>query len=131
MAVNCNGPADGRNCFGGLGYLLPRSPKATGSKKISDGHRPPLQLLSVGLRLGQVHHAAALFPHATLFEQVDAFETLEDVALGCDGAGRTEAAMLGHMIYLKKLNGRVIQAEPARTTSKDLGNDFQPGYAAS
>jgi hypothetical protein len=51
--------------------------------------------LSVGLGLRQVHHAAALFPHAALLEQVDALETLEDVALGCDGAGGTEAAMLG------------------------------------
>jgi len=50
--------------------------------------------LNVGLGLGQVHHAAAFFPDAALFEQVDALETLEDVALGCDGAGGTEAAML-------------------------------------
>src|SRR5450631_3670128 len=52
--------------------------------------------LNFGLGLRQVHHAAALFPSAALFEQVDALETFEDVALGCDGAGGTKAAMLGH-----------------------------------
>ena len=50
--------------------------------------------LNVGLGLRQVHHAAALFPRAALFEQVAALETLENVALGCDGTGGTEAAML-------------------------------------
>ena len=52
--------------------------------------------LNVGLGLGQVHHAAALFPNAALFEQIDALETLENVALGCNGAGGTKAAVLGH-----------------------------------
>ena len=58
--------------------------------------RPQDQDLGFGLGLGQIHHAAALFPSAALFEQVDALETFEDVALGCDGTGGTEAAMLGH-----------------------------------
>ena len=55
---------------------------------------PPPADLDVGLGLGQVHHAAPLFPLAALFEQIDALETLENVALGCDGTGGTEAAML-------------------------------------
>jgi hypothetical protein len=50
--------------------------------------------LNVGLGFGQAHHAAALFPHAALFEQVDPLETLENVALGCNGTGGTKAAML-------------------------------------
>jgi hypothetical protein len=58
------------------------------------------QGLNVRLGLGQIHHAAALFPRAALFEQVDALETLENVALGCDGTGGTEAAMLGHKRFV-------------------------------
>ena len=57
------------------------------------GGRQPSNL-DFRLRLREVHHAAALFPYAALFEQVDALETLEDVALGCNGTGGTEAAML-------------------------------------
>ena len=60
----------------------------------------PTSRLSLGLGLGQVHHAAAVFPDAALFHQVNALETLEDVALGCNGAGRTKAAVLGHKGYL-------------------------------
>ena len=66
------------------------------SKGTSPINRTRHPLLDVGLGFGQVHHAATLFPQAALFEQVDALETLEDVALGCDCAGGTEAAMLGH-----------------------------------
>ena len=43
--------------------------------------------LGVRLGLGQVHHAAALFPETALLEQVDALETFENVALGCNGTG--------------------------------------------
>jgi hypothetical protein len=65
------------------------------------------QDLGVGLGLGQVHHAAAIFPQAALFEQVNALETFEDVALGCDGAGGTKAAVLGHKgLFGLKGNGQ-------------------------
>ncbi len=56
--------------------------------------RPPD--LDVGLGLRQVHHATAFFPLTALFEQIDALETFQNVALGCNGTGGTEAAMLGH-----------------------------------
>ena len=45
------------------------------------------QDLSFGLGLGQVHHAATLFPLTALFEQVNALETFKNVALGCNGTG--------------------------------------------
>lgn len=65
------------------------------SDKIKRGGKPlGTRGLGVGLGLGQVHHAATLSPLAALFEQVDALETLENVALGCNGAGGTKAAML-------------------------------------
>jgi hypothetical protein len=73
-------------------------PKLVEGKTVARGTRPSVTAtrLNVGLGLGQIHYATALFPLAALFEQVDALETFEDVALGCDGAGGTEAAMLGH-----------------------------------
>ena len=89
-------------------------------RRYDDGHKNSLGKgftalrrsagLNVRLGLWQVHHAAALFPDATLFEQVDAFEAFEDVALGCNGAGGTETTMLGHkMLFGLKGEWRVKQ----------------------
>jgi hypothetical protein len=41
---------------------------------------------------------AALFPLAALFEQLDAFETLQDVPFGDNGAGSSETAVLRHKL---------------------------------
>jgi hypothetical protein len=75
--------------------------------------------LSVGLGLRQVHHAATLFPLSALFEQVNALETLQDVAFGRNGAGGTKAAMLGHKDSWVK--GTLIQAEQPGSTSRNAG----------
>jgi hypothetical protein len=40
----------------------------------------------------------AFFPLAALLEQFDAFETLQDVAFGDDGAGPSKTAMLRHKL---------------------------------
>jgi hypothetical protein len=69
--------------------------------------------LSVGLGLRQVHHAATLFPLSALFEQINALETFQNVALGRNGAGGTKAAMLGH-----KALGLKGNAHPSRTAGK-------------
>jgi hypothetical protein len=50
--------------------------------------------LDVGLGLAQTLHAIASFPLATLFEQIDAFETLQNVALNDKTADTLEAFVL-------------------------------------
>ena len=54
----------------------------------------------LGFRLGlaEADDAVAVFPLAAFFEDFDAFETLEDVALCAEGAGSTKARMLSHKI---------------------------------
>ena len=48
----------------------------------------------VGLGLAQALNAIASFPLATLFEQIDAFETLQNVALNDETADTLEAFVL-------------------------------------
>ena len=48
----------------------------------------------VRLRFGKAHNSAAFFPLAAFFEQLDPFETLQDIAFRDDGAGSSEASML-------------------------------------
>jgi hypothetical protein len=50
--------------------------------------------LDVGLGLAQTLHAIASFPLAALFEQIDAFETLQNVALNDETADTLEAFVL-------------------------------------
>jgi hypothetical protein len=50
--------------------------------------------LDVGLGLAQTLHAIARFPLATLFEQIDAFETLQNIALNDETADTLEAFVL-------------------------------------
>src|SRR4029453_7411453 len=52
--------------------------------------------LCLGLRLAQADRTVAWLELATLLQQFDAFEPLEDVSLGGDGATAFETAMLGH-----------------------------------
>ena len=48
-------------------------------------------------RLAEARHAVAVLPLAAGLENRDAFETLEDIALGAGGSGgRTKTAMLRH-----------------------------------
>ena len=47
------------------------------------------RMLFRGAGLGQIQDAAAFFELAALLEKIHAFETLEDVALGCDGTRTT------------------------------------------
>jgi hypothetical protein len=50
--------------------------------------------LDVGLGLAQALDAVARFPLAALFEEIDALETLQDVAFDDDAAGTLETLML-------------------------------------
>ena len=50
--------------------------------------------LDVGLGLAQTLHAIASFPLAALFEQIDAFETLQNIALNDETADTLEAFVL-------------------------------------
>ena len=52
--------------------------------------------LDVGLGLAETGDAVAFFPLATLFQDGDALEALEDVAFDDDAGGTLEAFMLGH-----------------------------------
>ena len=51
---------------------------------------------NVGLGLAQTLHAIACFPLAALFEQINALEALQDIALDNDTAGSLEAFVLRH-----------------------------------
>jgi hypothetical protein len=48
------------------------------------------------LGLWQADRAAAGFPFATLFEEFDTLEALEDGAFAADGGAGFEAVVLGH-----------------------------------
>jgi len=98
-----------------LQLRLPTSPSGDKIKGQSQ-----TSALDVRLGLGQVHHAAALFPETPLFKQVNALETFENVALGGNGTGGTKAAMLGHKGGLG-LKGKLIQAESPGSTSRNIG----------
>ena len=50
--------------------------------------------LNIRLRLGQSDHLARFLPLSAFLEQIDALKTFQDVALGRDGAGPLETAML-------------------------------------
>ena len=50
--------------------------------------------LDVGLGLTQTLHAIACFPLTAFFEQIDAFETLQNVALNYETADTLEAFVL-------------------------------------
>jgi len=52
--------------------------------------------LDVGLGLAETLDAVARFPLAALFEDVDALETLQDVALNDETVGALETFVLGH-----------------------------------
>jgi hypothetical protein len=60
--------------------------------------------LGVGLGLAEAEHAIAFLPLATLLEDFDALEALENIPLGGDGAGTFETAMLRHK-FLEKRRG--------------------------
>ena len=53
-------------------------------------------LLRVRLGLGQTDDLAAVFPLTAFLEQLDALETLQDVAFSDNGASSSKTAMLGH-----------------------------------
>ena len=50
--------------------------------------------LNIRLRLGQSDHLARFLPLPAFLEQIDALKTFQDVALGRNGAGPLETAML-------------------------------------
>lgn len=51
---------------------------------------------SIWFRFRKTGREAAVFPESTGLEKLDALTSFEDAALGADGAGGLEAAMLGH-----------------------------------
>ena len=50
----------------------------------------------LGLGLWQVGRQSTVLPESAGLEQLDAFTALQDTALGADGTGCFEAAMLRH-----------------------------------
>ena len=54
----------------------------------------PLNALRCGLGFAQTRDAVAGLPLAALFKKLDAFETLEDIALATQGGRRAQTAML-------------------------------------
>ena len=63
--------------------------------------------LDVWLGLANADDALALLPLAALFENGDAFETLQDITFDDDAFGTLEAVMLGHGGKLAGRLGRV------------------------
>jgi hypothetical protein len=71
----------------GFGQKKAGSRKTACSDKNGDG-------LDVGLGLAEALNAIAGFPLAALFEEVDAFETLQNVTLNNETGGALEAFVL-------------------------------------
>ena len=81
-------------------------------KRIKLQRKESLSLVRLGL--GQVGGKAAFRPQSAGFQQLDALTTFEDAALGADGAGSFEAAVLGHgrwtvKVLEKGLGGYVLE----------------------
>ena len=80
-------------------------------------HHPRHTEYALCLRLGLLKtEAAAIFlPLATLLEQIDTLETLQNVALRCDLAGTSKTAMLTHdfFSFSKKLFAHYIKFHPS------------------
>ncbi len=51
---------------------------------------------SIWFRFRKASRKASVFPESAGLEKLDALTSFEDAALGADGAGGLEAAMLGH-----------------------------------
>ena len=66
------------------------------------------RLLDIRLGLGQAHDLARVLPLTTLLEQFDPLESFQDVALGGDGAGAFETAMLRLKFAPGFPGGRVV-----------------------
>ena len=73
--------------------LLKPSERTAGSP--SDCRKTP-ELSDVGLRLAEALDSVARIPLAALLEDIDALETLQNVALPDDAARALEALVLGH-----------------------------------
>ena len=71
-------------------------PACAGDKAGKCAERPRERRLRVGLRLAQAEHAIAFLPLPAFFEHLHALEAFQDIALGGDGAGTFETAMLRH-----------------------------------
>ena len=76
-------------------------------------------MLNIGLGFRQADDFAAVLPLAPFFQQLDAFETLQHIAFGRDGAGAFQTAMLRHNDYFG-------ENEPAPYA---LFHGFQPLFA--
>ena len=77
------------------GQNRPDARRPDGLENLSKALKSAARLL-VRLGLAQAHDLIARLELATLFEDFDALETLQDVALRGDGALAFEAAMLRH-----------------------------------
>jgi hypothetical protein len=56
---------------------------------------------SIRFRFRKAGGQTSVFPEPTGLEELDAFTSLEDAALGADGSGGLEAAVLGHEIKVR------------------------------
>jgi len=76
---------------------MPASRMSSGTAR--DAMRGSLRdSLGFAFRFAEASNAIALLPLATLFEQLQALKTFEDVSLAAQSGGRSQTAMLRHIL---------------------------------
>src|SRR6476469_7957822 len=79
--------------------MPPRAEPGSGKKTVQ-AHSSGAAGLNVRLGFREADDLLAFLELAALLQKLDAFETLQDVPLGRDGAGSLETAMLRHKMLL-------------------------------
>jgi hypothetical protein len=85
-----------------------------------EGERSALVL---GLR--EANWGLAVFPFATLLEEFDTLEALEDGTFAADGGVRLEAIVLGHL-GMRVRSWEAEAMEPMRLWQPEKGENFHP-----
>jgi hypothetical protein len=96
-------------------YIIKSKGISTRSGEDSRIQGVPKYVLGFRLGLLETEAAAVFLPLAALLKQVDALETLQNVALRCDLAGTSKTAMLTHdfFSFSKKLFAHYIKFHPS------------------
>lgn len=64
-----------------------------------------MEILGFGLRLLEAQATVAFLPLSALLQEIDALETLEDVALGSDLTGTLKRCVLAHCLLFLSTGG--------------------------
>jgi hypothetical protein len=76
---------------------MPQKRNANAHQSVRVSGKPSIEgSLRLRLRLAETNRAVARLELTALLQQLNAFEPLENVSLGGDGATAFETAMLGH-----------------------------------